>query len=70
MGPYLSAISENAKVYTNGDYLVTRCGSLISENVKIGARVILRPGTIVGHGALISDMKLIQEEIPESSLVL
>lgn len=70
MGPYLSAMSDNANMNMNGILVEARCGSLISENVRIGARVTLRPGTMVGHGADISDMKLIQDAIPESSRVL
>ncbi len=70
MGPFLSAMSDNANINMNGIHVEARCGSLISANVRIGTRVTLRPGTMIGHGADISDMKLIQDAIPESTRVL
>ena len=69
-GPHLSAISANTTILINGEAIKIKCGSLVSDNVRIGAQVTLRPGSMIGQGAHIGSLNSIQEEIPESAEVL
>lgn len=68
-GPYFLATSADATIIINGVPISIRTGATISENVQIGSAVSLTAGVIVGHGARISDMKQIQNEIPDSAYV-
>ena len=70
IGPYFTATSADTAVSIGNDSTVVHTGSVISENVEIGAHVSLSPGTIVGPNARIRDNKSIQQDIPESAYVV
>ena len=45
-------------------------GTVIADNVSIGANVSIRPGTLVGQGAQIREMNALREDVPEMSYVV
>jgi len=70
IGPYFTATSIDTTVSVGSNSTVVHTGSVISDNVEIGARVSLSPGTTIGPNARIKDNKFIQQDIPESAYVV
>jgi glucose-1-phosphate thymidylyltransferase len=70
IGPRFTAPSGKTVMHADGEPVEVRMGSIVADNVEIGAGVSLRPGLLIGHGAHIRDMNQLREDIPEGSLVV
>ena len=70
IGARFTAPSGKATMQVDGETVVVQIGSIVADNVEVGAGVSLRPGITIGQGASIRDMNQVREDVPEESLVV
>lgn len=70
MMPGFTAVRDSTSVEENGKVLRIETGAFVGEGCRIGAKVTLLPGTIVGNGVEISPLKVVSGVIPDGSRVL
>ncbi|WP_456370574.1 bifunctional sugar-1-phosphate nucleotidylyltransferase/acetyltransferase [Geoglobus sp.] len=68
--PGFTAVKDSASVEENGKVLKIETGAFVGEGSRIGAKVTLLPGTIVGNGVEVSPLKVVSGIIPDGSRVL
>ena len=70
IGARFTAPSGKATMQVDGETVAVQIGSIVADNVEVGAGVSLRPGITIGQGAYIRDMNQVREDVPEESLVV
>ncbi len=68
--PNCTVISDYAEIVADGKLHRVRAGAFVGENCEIGASTVLKPGSIVGNNVRISELKVVDGAIPDSSVVL
>jgi UDP-N-acetylglucosamine diphosphorylase / glucose-1-phosphate thymidylyltransferase / UDP-N-acetylgalactosamine diphosphorylase / glucosamine-1-phosphate N-acetyltransferase / galactosamine-1-phosphate N-acetyltransferase len=70
IGPQFSSCSEEREAHVGNDLQKIRMGAMIGEGCKIGNNVTCTAGVIAGNYCQIRSHKLINEKIPDRSVVV
>lgn len=67
---HFAARSGEAEVKIDDEYHKVVIGAMLGENCYIEEGVVVRPGVIVGNNSRVRALKVLQENIPDESLVV
>lgn len=70
MGGHFAARSGEGEVKVNGQRHQVHMGAMLGEDCQIGDSVIVQPGVAVGNLCQVRTLKVIQENLPDKSLVV
>ena len=70
IGMHLIARSGQAEIKVEGEYHQVEMGAMIGEHSTIGDMVIVEPGVAIGTHSRIKGLKVLNEDIPDRSLVV
>ncbi len=70
LGARASLTEDEVVVRVNGEERRVRMGIIVGEGCKIGENVVIRAGVRVGNRVRVRGLKVIDEDIPDNTLVL
>jgi acetyltransferase-like isoleucine patch superfamily enzyme len=70
IGAQFNALSEEADVKVDHEYLSVKAGVMVGRNCRIGSAVTARAGTIIGNYCQIKPLKVVSGIIPDRSLLV